>query len=346
MQPPLVLRLFVLLRILSLVTAQLAACPVANVDVPHNTTSVATTHTGSSLDTISQFLATDGGSGVLNRVVWIVFSAVVALPLGAAGVRLGRIVIGTTIGLIMSFSVWVAFVNTLRSPFDSDNDNSDLILTVIIISIFAIFTFVGTFIRALRPYGLGLLGVCGGATFFIRIVILRAGLLIPTYAPNIVLIALGAFLGLIGILYRRRLAAIISTALISTFFGALGLDLAIHINSPPGEGQSRGLPLLLDRNPAHRTDLLVNAYNPTVATQVIIGLSIAIVPILGYLQHRLYPGDFEYALRRKRETILDDGGMDFNDGDLFQAEMGVRRVRVPQGGIPSWVLFQSRFSLA
>jgi hypothetical protein len=44
---------------------------------------------------------------------------------------------------------------------------------------------------------------------------------------------------------------ILATSLISTFFLGLAVDLLVNIKAPPQQGMSRGLRLLMDRNPAH-----------------------------------------------------------------------------------------------
>jgi len=124
MQPRLVLRLFLFLCILGLVRA--AACPAPALEIvpervspptpsatsepasaviiaspdPHNVT-VVNALTG---QRIAQFPATDGGSGIFNGVIWIVFSVIVGLPLGTVGVRMGRIATGAAVGLSMAFA--------------------------------------------------------------------------------------------------------------------------------------------------------------------------------------------------------------------------------------------------
>lgn len=47
---------------------------------------------------IPQFPATDGGSGMVNPILWAVYCSVVGVPLGVGGLRAGRIAIGTGVG--------------------------------------------------------------------------------------------------------------------------------------------------------------------------------------------------------------------------------------------------------
>lgn len=97
MQPGLLF--YFLLCILSL-SAALPASPVIDVDPVSGNVTVQDPDTGT---VIPQFPATDGGAGILNGVIWIVFSALVALPFGIAGVRLGRLTVGAAIGVSASF---------------------------------------------------------------------------------------------------------------------------------------------------------------------------------------------------------------------------------------------------
>lgn len=97
-------------------------------------------------------------------------------------------------------------------PFNTSSASaSDLILTIIIISTFAVFSFLGAFVHSLYPYGLALLGGCGGASLFMRVVVIRAELLISQiYVINIILVVVGAVIGILGILWKRRLGVVSS----------------------------------------------------------------------------------------------------------------------------------------
>lgn len=287
---------------------------------------------------IPQFPATDGGAGVLNKVLWIIFAALVGLPLGVAGVRLGRLSTGAAMGLTAAFVVWVAFVNALPMPFNTSSASaSDLILTIIIIATFLVFSFLGAFLHSLYPYGLALLGGCGGASLFMRVVIIRAGLLISQiYAINIVLIVIGAVMGIFAILWKRRLGVIACTGLVATFLVALGLDVALNFKSAPGRGMSDGLRLLLDRNSSHAADLFQHKYVPTITTQAIIGGSLGLVPLIGFIQHRFFPGPFHFHLRPTRDSL--SGDSDILGESAFKPNMGVGASRFSRAIL-------SRFSL-
>lgn len=54
--------------------------------------------------------------------------------------------------------VWAAFVNSLPMPLAATPNTADLILTLISITSFIFFTFLGAFLRFMHPLGLGLLG--------------------------------------------------------------------------------------------------------------------------------------------------------------------------------------------
>jgi hypothetical protein len=132
------------------------------------------------LQPIPQFPATDGGSGMLNKIIWALFGILVGAPLGVVGVRAGRIATGVAVGFVGVVSgepagcmrarvcsficsaclVWAAFVNALPMPLASTPNTADLILTVILITSFIFFTFLGAFLRWMHPLGLGLLGGC------------------------------------------------------------------------------------------------------------------------------------------------------------------------------------------
>ena len=52
------------------------------------------------LQPIPQFPATDGGSGMLNTIIWSLFGILVGAPLGLGGVRAGRLATGTAVGFV------------------------------------------------------------------------------------------------------------------------------------------------------------------------------------------------------------------------------------------------------
>jgi len=140
---------------------------------------------------------------------------------------------------------------------------------------------------------------------------------------------------------------IISTALISTFFAALAIDITIHMKSPLGEGMSSGLRLLLDRNPSHSADLLANPFVPTTNTQAIIVISFGIEPVLVFLQHRLFPQPFDYSLRPKRKSLDFNEKYPVNTNDLFRPDVGVGKLQIslPLQNPVAWMVSESRFSL-
>ncbi|KAF8518213.1 hypothetical protein JB92DRAFT_2903871 [Gautieria morchelliformis] len=49
---------------------------------------------------IPQFAATDGGAGMLNKILWATFGSLVGGPLGVGGVRAGSVATGAGVGFV------------------------------------------------------------------------------------------------------------------------------------------------------------------------------------------------------------------------------------------------------
>lgn len=182
-------------------------------------------------DEIPQGLATDGsGSGFsLNAILWIVFSFTLGVPLMLAGFRGWRLTTGAAIGLSVSlackqqpviypfkipnsFTAWSVFVNTL------DNVGiSDIILTVLVLVLFAL-GFLFGLLEMSRMAGILQLGIQGGLTIGIRIVLLRNLLLVPNATAFFVNWLLIAFCGLVCailVIWKQRV-------------GLVRIDLLLH----------------------------------------------------------------------------------------------------------------------
>lgn len=102
------------------------------------------------------------------------------------------------------FAAWAVFINSV-----SASGVTDIAVTLATFLIFLVGFVVGF---ATIDYGMGavFLGVVGGLSFGIRLVLLRDQLLIPIYFLNWALIAL---LGLIGgsiVIYRERVGVVCS----------------------------------------------------------------------------------------------------------------------------------------
>ena len=90
--------------------------------------------------------------------------------------------------------MWAAFVNTVSS-----DGLSDIVLTAIAIAAFVIGFLVGV-LKFGRWAGVLLLGVLGGFSIGIRVVLLRPGLLVPDYRLNWLVLAVFFVIGLFLVL--------------------------------------------------------------------------------------------------------------------------------------------------
>ncbi|KAI8978291.1 hypothetical protein BD414DRAFT_422162 [Trametes punicea] len=245
---------------------------------------------------IPQGPATDGG-GVnfsVTAIIWLAFVFAVGAPLALAGIRLRRVTTGASIGLALTVCVWAAFVNSV-----SAEGLSDLLLTVIPLGAFGIGFLIGVLSLG-RMAGILCLGVLGGLSIGIRIVLLRPGLLIQTYAANWFILAAFVVIGLGIILYRQRFGLVSSCAAVGSFLVALGIDLIIRKQS----GMAAGLRFLFDRNSSHFLAVVHAGYHPPVVTQVLLGASLGVIPILAFAQHKIFPAPF-----RPMSTVSDSASV-------------------------------------
>jgi hypothetical protein len=164
---------------------------------------------------------------------------------------------------------------------------SDIILTAVILVIF-VFGFILGLFEIGRLSGIALLGIIGGLAFGIRIILLRDNLLVPLFFVNwLVIAAFGAIGGLL-IIFKQRVGITLGSASVGAFLFLLGIELAVNKQS----GMSRGLRFLFDRNDAHIADIAIHGYKATLTIQILIGVSLALTPILAYAQHRFFPQPF------------------------------------------------------
>ncbi|KAI0645163.1 hypothetical protein C8Q79DRAFT_912487 [Trametes meyenii] len=233
---------------------------------------------------IAQGSATDGG-GVdfsVPALIWLAFVFAVGAPLALVGIRLWRVTTGAGVGLAATVCVWAAFVNTV-----SAEGLSDLVLTVIAVGAFVVGFLIGV-LNIGRLVGILLLGGLGGASFGVRIILLRPGLLIPLYVGNWLVITVFIILGLGAIVYRQRFGLVSSCAAVGTFLVGLGVDLILNKQS----GMSIGLRFLFDRNSAHYLAIVHQGYHPPVVTQIILGASLGAIPVLAFAQHKIFSAPF------------------------------------------------------
>ncbi|KAH9935231.1 uncharacterized protein BXZ73DRAFT_45633 [Epithele typhae] len=247
----------------------------------------------SSSSIVAQGAGTDGSGQDFNlpAILWLGFAFAAGAPLALAGIRLWRVTTGLGVGLGVALGAWAAFVNTV-----SADGLPDLVLAIIVLGAFGV-----SFIAGVLPFGrwagIILVGALGGMSIGFRVVLLRPGLLIPTYVLNWLVIVAFSILGLAGILVKQRVGVTINTAAIGSFLIALGVDLIIQKQ----DGLSFGLRFLLDRNDSHFLSIVFRGYNPSLRTQIVIGASLGATFILALLQYLIFKASF-YPLRTQTDS--------------------------------------------
>jgi len=243
---------------------------------------------------ITQGVATDGsGSDFdLPALIWIGFSLLVGIPMSFAGIRGWRLTTGVGIGVAAAVCSWAAVINTV-----SGSGVADLFLTAIII-VFFFFGFALGVFEVGRLGGITMIGLTGGIAFGIRIVLLRAGLLVSStqlYALNWVIVGICGGAGGLSLIWFQRYGLLFGCASIGTFLTALGLDLIMTKQ----DGMSAGLRFLFDRNGSHMAFLLTHEYTAPIRTRVLLFASLGLIPLLAVAQHRFFPQPFT---RRPEES--------------------------------------------
>jgi len=117
----------------------------------------------------------------------------------------------------LSLTAWAAFINSISAA-----PLSDLILTFIILGFFSLLFAFGVFPYG-RVTGITCIGLVGGTAFGVRVVILKAGLLISGstgYAVNWVLVGFCGLAGGVSIIWERSQR------------GGLVRTLPVSVNSP------------------------------------------------------------------------------------------------------------------
>ncbi|KAF9463602.1 hypothetical protein BDZ94DRAFT_1192729 [Collybia nuda] len=257
---------------------------------------------------IPQGPATDGGGANFNiaALIWVVFTFLVGLPMSFAGIRGWRFTTGVGIGLSGAVCSWAAFINSVNEV-----GVPDTILTAIVLAFFFLGFIIGLFEFG-RMGGLVTLGITGGIAVGIRIMTFKENLLISGDSGFAVNWAIIAFLGILGGLAiawpkTQRAGILFASASVGTFLTFLGIDLVINKQS----GLSRGLRFLFDRNSSHIADIILNGYKPPVSTQIMLGVSLALVPILAYTQHRVFRHPF--SRKPRPDSEFGDSTVDLNE---------------------------------
>ncbi|KIP03713.1 hypothetical protein PHLGIDRAFT_94401, partial [Phlebiopsis gigantea 11061_1 CR5-6] len=243
---------------------------------------------------IVQGPATDGGGSDLDvpAIVWLAWSLAVGIPLMLGGIRLSRLTTGAAIGTALALCIWASFVNAL-----SAGGISDVLLMILCMGAFVCGFVIGVFNFA-RAIGIAALAALGGLSVGVRIILLRPGLLIPDpFWPNWLIIAVLGAVTLLLAIFRQRASIVICSAAVGTFLTFLGIDLIINKQA----GMSMGLRHLFDTNSAHIQYFVEHHYSPPILTEILLGVSLVLIPILAYGQHRF----FKQPFKRVRSWTLD-----------------------------------------
>ncbi|PSR72704.1 hypothetical protein PHLCEN_2v11399 [Hermanssonia centrifuga] len=234
---------------------------------------------------IAQGDATDGsGAGFdVSALIWLASSFAVGVPLMLAGIRLWRITTGAGLGLAITVCIWAAFNNTVGA-----DSISDFVLTLISVGSFVLGFFLGVFDVG-RIAGMTMLGFLGGFSIGIRIVLFRSDLLIHTFFVNWLIITVLGIVGFLLVIAKQRAAITICSAAVGTFLTGLGIDLVINKQS----GMSFGLRYLFDGNSAHLNYFMSRGWHPPLVTEIIMAVSLALIPLLAYAQHRIFKQPFK-----------------------------------------------------
>ncbi|KIM82473.1 hypothetical protein PILCRDRAFT_820332 [Piloderma croceum F 1598] len=234
---------------------------------------------------IPQGSASDGGGSGFNTpaVLWIVLLFLLGVPLAVAGIRGWRLTLGVAIGLSIAVCSWAAFINTVSSQ-----GFPDIALDGIVFGFFVLGFVLGLFEFA-RVTGIACLGALGGLAVGMRIVLFKNGLIVHVFFVNWLIVSACAVVSLLLLLRAQRIGIILSTSSTGTFFIGLGVDLAVNQQ----KGMSRGLRFLFDQNTSHIADMLSNSYTPPLSTKITLGASLALIPLLAFIQHKIFRDPFE-----------------------------------------------------
>ncbi|KAJ7503130.1 hypothetical protein B0H11DRAFT_619582 [Mycena galericulata] len=241
----------------------------------------------SSGNLVAQGPGTDGSGSDFDppALIWIGFCLILGLPMAGAGIRGWRLTTGVGIGVTSAVCTWAAVISSVNAT-----GVGDLLLTAIIIVFFACGFALGVFEIA-RLGGITMIGLTGGIAFGIRIVLLRAGLLISStqlYAVNWVIVVIFGGAGGLSLIWFQRYGLLFGCASIGTFLTALGIDLIMSKQA----GMSLGLRFLFDRNDSHAAYFLAYQYTAPLHTKILILASLGLTPILAVAQHRIFREPF------------------------------------------------------
>jgi hypothetical protein len=101
------------------------------------------------------------------------------------------------------FLAWAAIINT-----ENSQGIPDMVLTLIIYIFFCVGVGLGAIIELGRLAGLAFIGITGGLSLGIRIVLFRSDLLVHIFFVNWVIIALFGLMGLVLLLFRQKIGIV------------------------------------------------------------------------------------------------------------------------------------------
>ncbi|EED83911.1 predicted protein [Postia placenta Mad-698-R] len=226
------------------------------------------------------------GSGTdfsATAIIWLVYCFAIGASLAFTGIKFPRVTNGAAIGITATACVWAAMINT-----ESSKSLHDLVLTLVPVCLF-----VPGFIFGLFPYGrlsgVILITIASGFSWGARICLFRSDLLVREVYGDWLIGTAFALMNVVLVPYYERVAVnamkAIASASVGTFFIGLGVDLIINKQA----GMSFGLRLLCDRNKAHYLDLVYKGWKPGTSTIIILAVTLGVVPLLAYAQHRAFP---------------------------------------------------------
>jgi len=247
---------------------------------------------------VPQGSASDGGGYGFDvpAIIWLVWSFAVGAPLTLAGIRLSRATTGAAIGIVCTLLIWAALINTV-----SASGISDVLVAAISVGAFGVGFAIGAMSFG-RIAGITLLGITGGMSIGVRIILFRPGLLVPVFYVNWLIITVLGIIGFLVVLMRQRAAITGGSAAVGTFLMSLGIDLVINKQ----KGMSLGLRFLFDRNNAHLVDILTTGWHPPIATEIIMAVSLAAIPIFAVMQHYIFKQPFKRVRSNSFASLVDD----------------------------------------
>ncbi|KZP13729.1 hypothetical protein FIBSPDRAFT_752924 [Athelia psychrophila] len=234
---------------------------------------------------IAQGTASDGAGTDYDAaaLIWLIGSFALGVPLAFAGVRGWRLTLGSATGLTTGLFAWAALVNTISSA-----GLPDIALAGIVAGFMVVGFAIGLFPFG-RIAGIATLGALGGLAIGVRVVLFGDNLLVGKFFVNWLIAGACGLVGVILVFMVERFGVIALTASTGTFLIALGVDLTLHKQS----GMSRGLRFLFDRNSSHLADIVSNGYKPSLSTIITLAVSLVLIPILTFAQHKIFRDPFD-----------------------------------------------------